>query len=104
MYAKTAAECITAWCKLKWPDETGLNMPSTMANSSTLLDAFDHKGGGTHKYIPADKLSKDLGEPKGKGVYGYVMMGDGSYILQTCRGPLAYWSGEEKDSAVWVEI
>ncbi len=104
MYAKIAAQYITAWCRATYkptknhpdPDMMG----STMANGG-MIDVFDHKGYGTHKYIPADKLTQDLGEREGAGVYGYWAMNDGSYLLLTCKGDLAYWSGKTEDAAQW---
>lgn len=102
MYAKTAAVYLTLWCKAAWPDDPkNENMGSTMA-SGNLMDVFDHRGHCTHKYIPAKKLSEDLGEKEGSGVYGSFVMSDGSYLLLTCRGKLAYWSGKEEDKAEWV--
>jgi len=98
-YAKTAAQYITAWCRAIYgnkPDRMG----STMANGS-MIDAFDHKGHGSHKYIPADRLTSELGEPEGSGVYGFWAMTDGSYLLLTCRGDLAWWSGKDDEPAEW---
>lgn len=76
-------------------------MESTVCNGG-LIDVFDHTGYGTHKYIPADRLTAELGMPEGAGVYGFWGMKDGSYLLLTCRGPLAYWSGKAEDKAEWV--
>ena len=59
-YAQIAAQYITAWCRATYakdPDKMG----STMANGG-MIDCFDHRGHGSHKYIPADKLTEDLGE------------------------------------------
>lgn len=100
MHAQIAAMYIRAHCKqtFKKPD----TMESTSA-SGAFIDVFDHQGGGSHKYIPADKLTDDLGMERGAGVYGYWKMSDGSYLLLTCRGPVAYWSGNPEDKAKWVE-
>jgi len=98
-YAKQAAQLITAWCRAtftKDPDAMG----SVMANGS-IIDAFDHSGHGSHKYIPSDKLTQDLGEPVGVGVYGFWQMKDKSCLLLTCRGDLAWWSGNSDDKAEW---
>jgi hypothetical protein len=98
-YAQIAAQYITAWCRATYaknPDKMG----STMANGG-MIDCFDHRGHGSHKYIPADKLTEDLGERQGAGVYGYWAMNDGSYLLLTCRGDLAWWSGKNEDKAQW---
>lgn len=106
MLAQVAGIYVHAYCKVtfvagpKGPAET---MASTVMVGS-FLDVFDHKGWSTHKYIPADKLTQDLGEPKGAGVYGSVLMADGSHVLATCKGPLAYWSGKPEDKAEWIKI
>lgn len=100
MYAKTAAEYISAWCATNCKNPERIE--STLANGD-MIDVFDHVGGGSHKYIPADRLTEDLGMPKGAGVYGYWRMQDGSYLLRTCPGPLAYWSGKNEDKAHWPE-
>lgn len=99
MYAKIAADYIHVWCRATFP-ERNEGMGSTMANGE-MIDVFDHRGHGSHKYIPADKLTADLEEPVGAGVYGYWLMADGSYLLLTCKGPLAYWSGKAEDKASW---
>lgn len=106
-YARVAASVLNAYCLAKFPDFSErhptvgrANMASTMANGEW-IDAFDHQGGGSHKYIPADRLTEELGEPKGAGVYGYWLMKDGSKLLRTCRGPLAWWSGKPEDRAQW---
>lgn len=100
-YAEIAANYIHGFCRTTWPnDAEPLNMGSTVANGS-YIDVFDHKGGGSHKYIPADKLTEDLGETQGAGVFGYWLMGDDSYLLRTSKGPLAHWSGKIEDKAEW---
>ena len=99
MYAKTASRMITAYCRAlfdKDPDKMG----STMANGS-LIDAFDHKGYGSHKYIPTERLNDDLGLPQDAGVYGFWTMKDDSYLLLTCTGELACWSGKDESQASW---
>ena len=104
--AKIVASYLHAWCLAKFPGDdasSGTRMASTMANGP-LLDVFDHKGGGSHKYIPTAKLSEDLGLPEGAGVFGYWLMYDGSYVLLTCEGSLAWWSGNTDDVAVWGEF
>jgi len=91
-YARQAASQINAYCQMKWKDDpkfAGARMASTWANGS-VIDAYDHDGYGTHKYIAADKFTKDLGEPAGAGVYAYWGMKDGSLLLLTCKGPLAW--------------
>lgn len=102
MYAKTAGTFITLRCRNTFKTEPDV-MASTMC-AGQLIDVFDHKGYGTHKYIPAEKLTKDLGEPKESGVYGFWAMADGSYLLLTCRGPLAVWSGKPEDAAEWIQV
>ncbi len=106
MYAQIAAEYLHAWCRAKWPtplkhQSDSAQMASTVANGG-MMDVFDFKGHGTHKYIPSDKLTVDLGEPKGAGVYGYWKMADNSYLLLTCNGRLAYWNGDEEEVACWA--
>lgn len=97
MYAKIAAVYIHAFCRetfVKDPD----SMAASMANAE-MIDVFDHRGYGSHKDIPTNKLNKDLDQSKGGGVYGFWLMGDGSYLLLTCGGRLAYWSGKKEDKA-----
>lgn len=101
MYARIAAEYISAWCEKAF-DTNPSRMESTMANGE-MIDVFDHHGHGTHKYIPADRLTEELGMPAGGGVYGYWKLADGSYLLLTCGGRLAYWSGRPEDKAEWPE-
>lgn len=105
--AALAADYIHAWCRQQWPEDKRLahhkdsaQMASTVANGE-MIDVFDHQGGGSHKYIPAAKLTEDLGEPQGAGVFGYWKMYDGSYLLRTCNGRLAHWSGKAEDKAEW---
>lgn len=109
--ARIAGEYITAWCRQTFAPDASRpelrskapeEMASTVANGS-MIDVFDHKGGGTHKYIPSDRLSDDLGERRGAGVYGYWQMYDDSYLLRTCNGRLAYWSGKDEDKAEWCK-
>lgn len=95
-YAEQAANYIHAYCRQIWPAEKRLShhsdsaqMASTMANGE-MIDCFDHSGGGSHKYIPSERWTIDLGEKIGAGVYGYWKMKDGSYLLRTCNGRLAY--------------
>jgi hypothetical protein len=102
-YAKVASAMLNAWCRQKWPEDKNADMASTMGNGP-LIDAFDHKGGGSHKYIPADKLTADLDQPQGAGVFGYWKMGDDSYLLRTSAGPLAWWSGNKEEKAEWGQF
>lgn len=102
MYARVAADYITAWCEKKWPPGSepthlsGAGMASTMCMGD-MIDAFDIISSGSHKYIPASMLNEKLGLPQGAGVYSYFLFKDKSYLLLTCEGPLAYWSGKEED-------
>lgn len=100
--AQQAAAQINAYCRLKWPDDREANMASTWAQGA-VIDAYDHLGHGSHKYIPSARYTADLNEREGAGVYGYWIMADQSYLLLTCRGPLAY--ADTKDStARWGEF
>lgn len=99
MYAKIAGMYVKAHCATTFKDPAG--MESTALRGG-YVDVFDHKGFGTHKYIPADRLSDELGEPRGAGVYGSFLMGDGSHLLVTCKGPLACWSGKDDEKATWI--
>jgi len=100
MYAKIAAEYTNLFAIARFND---VKLASTIFNGE-YADVFDHVGYGSHKYIPADKLTEDLGEPSGSGVFGYWKMADGSYVLRTCRGKLAYWSGQPDDKAMWADV
>lgn len=101
MYAETAAKMISAFCQITFLDNPE-GMESIMTEG-TMFDAFDYKTYGSHKYIPADRLSADLGLEPGAGVYGYWLMRDDSYLLKTTKGRLALWSGKPDDKAVWPE-
>lgn len=101
MYAKIAATYIAAFCRETF-DENPESMESTMC-SGQMIDVFDHVGYGTHKYIPTERLNDDLELPQGAGVYSFWKMTDGSLLLLTCGGRLAYWSGSDEDKAEWPE-
>ena len=88
-YAQVAADQINAFCRMQWPNDGDARMASTWCNGS-VIDAYDHEGHSTHKYINADQFTQDLGEPQGAGVYGAWRMKDGSLLLLTCKGPLAW--------------
>lgn len=96
MYAHIAALYVRAHCKQTFNNSDG--MESTVVTGG-FLDVFDFKSFGSHKYIPTEKLNEDLGLPQGGGVFGYIIMADGSYLLRTCGGRLAYWSGKKEDAA-----
>jgi len=105
-YAKTAAEMFNVYCAVAFAAEgpdRAMAMASTMANGE-YIDAFDHQGGGSHKYIPADRLTDDLDQPRGAGVFGFWRMKDGSYLLRTCEGRLAWWTGKDEDKAQWGAV
>lgn len=92
-YASKAAAYINAFARLQYPADPEAIAASAIANGD-YIDCFDRVGSGTHTYIPADRLTADLGEREGAGVFGYWLMQDGSCLLRTCRGPLAWWDGE----------
>jgi len=102
-YARVAAGQINAYCRMQWPEKGFADMASTCANGS-VIDAYGHEGHMTHKYINADQYTQDLGEREGAGVYGAWYMKDGSLLLLTCKGPLAwappYVEGEPR-TAQW---
>ena len=101
MYAKIAATYIGAFCRETF-DKDPDKMQSTVLTGA-MMDVFANKGYGTHKYIPAAKLTQDLNLPDGAGVYGFWLMADDSYLLLTNPGAVAYWSGKDEDSAQWVK-
>jgi hypothetical protein len=70
----------------------------------SMIDVFDHTGHMTHKYFESDRMTAELGEPEGGGVYAAYGMQDGSLLLLTCKGPLAYWSGQTGDKAEWITL
>ena len=100
MYAHKVALYINSFCRMSSPNEDCAKLASMMA-SGEWIDCFDHLGDGSHKYLPEDKLNQDLGLQPDKGVYGYWRMKDGSALLLTCKGPLAWWSGKSEDKAEW---
>ena len=96
MYAKAAAQMIRSHCKTIFKDPDSME---TYWAGGMYLDCFDIVGTGSHKYIPADKLTEDLGMRQGAGVHNYAKFSDGSYLLYTCGGRLAFWSGKDEDKA-----
>lgn len=97
MYAAVAATYILAYCRETF-DKDPESMSRFVLNGS-MIDAFDHTGYVTHKYLPTEKLNKDLGQPDGAGVFAAYGMKDGSYLLMTCHKGVAYWSGKPEDEA-----
>jgi len=102
MYAKVAAMYVKAYCMAVFGSEPEA-MESTMCRGE-FLDAFDIVGTGSHKYIPKEMLNNDLNLPDGAGVYGYAKFSDDSYLLFTCPGKVAYWSGKPEEGAAWPQI
>lgn len=98
MYAKTAGILIHSYCNQMWEAHKANKMPSIVADGG-FMDAFDIKSSGSHKYIPTERLNKELEYPQGAGVFGYFRFSDGSYLLRTCDGPLAVWSGKDDEKA-----
>jgi hypothetical protein len=94
-YASTAALATNAYCEKKF---NNVGMASTWFNGGW-ADSFDHSGHMTHKHFDSDRMTKELGEPEGSGVYGGWGMKDGSILLLTCNGKLAYC--DKDDSAKW---
>ena len=85
--AQKAAELITAYCKVTWPD-SGATMASVASEHfGHLFDGACHM---SHKHIPQlDEINERLGARDGAGVYGRWTFSDGTSLLQTCDGPLA---------------
>ena len=98
MYAKIASKYMQTFCQATFKDPE--RMESTMFQGG-MLDCFDIIDTGSHKYIPAERLNEELGLPQGGGVYNYVKFSDNSYLLLTCEGKTAYWSGKENEKAEW---
>ena len=94
MYAKTATYFIQAYCVVNFVNPT--RMESVVADG-ILMHVFDYSSYGTHKYINSDDLTIQLGMTPGAGVYGYYLFPDGSFLLKTCPGPVAFWSGKGED-------
>lgn len=65
-----------------------------------LVSIADVVDSGSHKYIPAARLSADLGCAEGAGVYGYIKFRDGSYLLKTCHHGVAVWEGGDERAFV----
>lgn len=97
MYAKVAGRLMHSYVQVVFND---LAMATTCCQN--FIDAFDTLDSGSHKHIPVDKLNTDLELASGQGVYGYHKFTDGSYLLLTCDGPLACWTGAREDVAEWV--
>lgn len=104
--AKIAAALIEAYCSARFPkydSARGSTMGSTVLTGN-FLHVFDFQSAGSYLYIPADRLNDDLDLPHDDGgVFWYVKMHDGSYLLKTCDGPLAVWSGSMDDKAEFVK-
>lgn len=94
--AKLAVKFSRAMSQMVWPDDT-TNMEQYTQEWLARIDSRVDEG--TYKYIPEDKLNKDLGLTKGNGVWGYAKYPDGSYLLKTCSHRLAHWSGKMEDMA-----
>lgn len=85
--AQKAAELITAYCKVVWPD-SGADMASTASEHFAHL--FDGARYMSHKHIEQlDEINARLGARDGAGVYGRWMFSDGTSLLLTCEGPVA---------------
>lgn len=85
--AQKAAELITAYCKVVWPEE-GANMASVA--SEYFAHLFEGARHMSHKHIDdLDEINARLGARDGAGVYGRWVFSDGTSLLMTCEGPLA---------------
>lgn len=91
MIAERAYLLIESFCAHNFRE--GKALESQMV--ATFINCFDVQDCGSFKYIPTDRLNADLGLPNDAGIFGYVRFTDESYLLQTCDGPLAIWSGAE---------
>ncbi len=97
--AKMACEFVKAMAEAKFPYDAK-SMSKHVVEWLTFADIIDS---GSHKYIPADTLSAELGQPEGAGVYGYVQFRDKSYILLTCHAGIAYWDGPDQKPVLIFE-
>ena len=89
MYAQTAVSLINAYA-------ASIGMKSETV-AKIVSECFDIVDEGSHKYIPSDTLSEQLGLPSNAGVYGYTKFADGSYLLKLCDFRIAWWSGKYED-------
>lgn len=90
--AVIAAKFVRAIAKDIFPDVAKGMETNCVDWLARIDDAVDS---GSHKYIPADRLSAELGQPSGAGVFGYRKYDDGSYLLLTCSAGVAIWDGGE---------
>jgi len=107
--AEYASKMITAYCRAIFvkdngDDITSDEMGSIMTEIPSLIDTFDHIGYLSHKDLPKRLINSDLGTPIGSGIYGAWAMRDGSYLLLTCCGELAWWLGTFRDHAQWHDL
>lgn len=84
---------VVAYCQIVWPNDPGMAATQVDVSAMSFADFIDS---GSHKYIPAERLTEELGMVKGSGVYGYLKFSDGSYILKCCDGRLAHWDGGDR--------
>lgn len=85
--AQKAAQLITAYCKITWPDD-GAKMASVASEHFAHL--FDGACHMSHKHIEQlDEINAMLGAEYGAGVYGRWLFADGTSLLMTCGGPVA---------------
>lgn len=98
MKAKMVARFILAYTKHVWPDDY-VQMAKTGA-PDYVGRYFSPTDAGSHKYIPADRLTADIGAKQGSGVFGYAKFDDGSYLLYTCFHGLAVWDGTDARAEV----
>lgn len=83
---------VVAYCQIVWPNDPGMAKSQVDVSAMSFADFIES---GSHKYIPADRLTEELGMRKGSGVFGYLKFSDGSYLLKCCNGLLASWAGDE---------
>lgn len=95
--AKMACMFVQSTAKQQFPDDA-IRMENVVLG--WLTSFADIKGSGTHKYIPADRLTADIGADAGSGVYRYVEFHDGSYLLNTCKHGVAVWEGGDNKAFI----
>ena len=94
MIAHTIALHIQAYCQVCFPND-----PLGMEKHSVITLGSLAESSGSPKYIPADKLSADIGAEQGSGVFGYYRFKDGSYLLLTCYHGVCVWDGKDESKA-----
>lgn len=90
---------VVAYCQAVWPNDN-----SVFAHQASLsaLSFATITSSGSHKYIPADRLSEELGLRQGRGIYGFLEFEDDSILLLCSDGRIAHWDADEESKPEFI--